>query len=146
MKVRPAALIYRKGAILTMRYQIREEFFYVLPGGNPDPGESLKVALKRELAEELGVQVAVEDMILVGEVLHFNQKEDTLHCLFRVTIEKGEPCLDPAHTTAQSLEWLLWEQLSEVTLYPNFSEHLTESFFEAQEFSYTGPLKQPFKG
>lgn len=61
----------------------------MLPGGNPDPGESLKVALKRELAEELGVQVAVEDMILVGEVLHFNQKEDTLHCLFRVTIEKG---------------------------------------------------------
>jgi 8-oxo-dGTP pyrophosphatase MutT (NUDIX family) len=34
-----------------------------LPGGRPEPGESLEACLIREIAEELGAEVAVEELI-----------------------------------------------------------------------------------
>jgi len=143
MRVRPAALIVRDGAILTMRYQFSGESVYLLPGGNQDPGESLPAALERELAEELGIRVTVEEMLLAGEVLNFNGKEDTLHCLFRATITEGEPHLNPEHTSARSIDWLTCEQLRQVPLYPNFAPYL-EAAQSSDSFTYTGPLEQVF--
>lgn len=147
MKVRPAALVVRDGTVLTMRYQYGEEHVYVLPGGNPDPGESLTEALVRELSEELGVEASVGEMLFAGEVLNFNQKEDMLHCLFRVEIDSGtEPELNKAHTTAQALEWIEPRKLAVATLYPNFAPYLVERGLSSRVFSYTGPLLQLYRG
>lgn len=145
MKVRPAALIIREGAVLTMRYRYGSAHVHVLPGGNPDPGESLADALCRELSEELGIVTAVGDMVLAGEVLHFNGREDTLHCVFRADITSGDPALNKANTSAEAIEWIAFAQLGSINLYPNFATRLTGDI-PAEGFSYTGPLQQPYLG
>ncbi len=145
MKVRPAALIVREGAVLTMRYRYGSAYVHVLPGGNPDPGESLPDALCRELTEELGVGVTVGNMVLAGEVLRFRGGEDTLHCVFRADIGSGDPVLDRANTSAEAIEWISAARLGEINLYPNFTSRLIGDIF-AGEFCYTGPLSQPYVG
>lgn len=145
MKVRPAALIIRDGAVLTMRYQYGDEFVHVLPGGNPDPGESLPEALSRELKEELGIEAGIGNLVLAGEVLDFKGREDTLHCLFLADITAGEPDLDWGHTTAQAIEWVPPGRLGEITLYPNFTSSLRASLAPGS-FTYTGRLSQPYRG
>ncbi len=145
MKVRPAALIIREGTVLTMRYRYGNRYVHVLPGGNPDPGESLSDALRRELSEELGIVVTVGNMVLAGEVLHFNGREDTLHCVFRADITSGDPAPDGANTSAEAIEWIAAARLDSINLYPNFGARLAGKI-AAEEFCYTGPLQQPYVG
>lgn len=40
-----------------------------LPGGKPEPGEAPQAALAREIAEELGLQIEVHDLLGVGTAL-----------------------------------------------------------------------------
>jgi len=40
---------------------------FLLPGGKLEPGESPAQAAVREVAEELGVRVAPEELVLLGE-------------------------------------------------------------------------------
>jgi 8-oxo-dGTP pyrophosphatase MutT (NUDIX family) len=51
--------------VLSVRKRGTDRF--MLPGGKPEPGESAATAAVREVAEELGVQVPVEELVLLGE-------------------------------------------------------------------------------
>ncbi|MGH3463462.1 MAG: NUDIX domain-containing protein [Kribbellaceae bacterium] len=52
-----AAAVVRAGELLVVSKRAAPEVFY-LPGGKPEPGESLPDAVQREVHEELGVGVA----------------------------------------------------------------------------------------
>ena len=59
------------------------------PGGKQEPDESLEEACKRELEEELGIQVQIED--LFQTVSHaYTHFKVTLHA-FRCRLQAGEP-------------------------------------------------------
>jgi A/G-specific adenine glycosylase len=63
------------------------------PGGKREPGESLPAALKRELREEMGIEVGVGEALIV--VRHaYTHFRITLHA-FICRLEAGEPqCLE----------------------------------------------------
>ena len=59
-----AAIIQRDGAYFaTQRGYGEFEGMWEFPGGKIEPGESREVALKREIQEELGVDIAIENII-----------------------------------------------------------------------------------
>ena len=82
INIRPAVLIIENQQILTMQYQYGGQEVYNLPGGNLELGEHLSDALMREMHEELGIEVSIGEMILVGEVYFEDRKNHTLHLLF----------------------------------------------------------------
>lgn len=65
MKVVCAAIVFENGRFLVARRSPQEKLagFWEFPGGKVEPGETLQECLKREIAEELGVEA------IVGEVL-----------------------------------------------------------------------------
>ncbi|GGR58356.1 8-oxo-dGTP pyrophosphatase MutT (NUDIX family) [Nocardioides luteus] len=62
-----AAVVFRdaEGRLLTVRKNGTSKF--MLPGGKLEPGESAAEAAVREVAEELGVRLRVEELALLGE-------------------------------------------------------------------------------
>jgi 8-oxo-dGTP diphosphatase len=78
------------------------------PGGKVEPGESDADALARELREELGCTVRVEQK--VGETDHRYPDLHLLLVLYRCTLEHGEP----TPHSAQGLAWCLADQLEQV--------------------------------
>ncbi len=86
-----AAIIRRNGRILiTRRFDhVHLPGLWEFPGGKVKRGEVLKVALKREILEELGVEIRVEDEFFTVEH-DYPEKSVQLH-FFNCTISQGEP-------------------------------------------------------
>lgn len=68
-RVRPAAkaLIIRDGKLLAIKLKDDDGVMYIMPGGGQMPGELLPEAVRREVAEETGLSVTVNDVAFVIE-------------------------------------------------------------------------------
>jgi 8-oxo-dGTP diphosphatase len=138
MKVRPSIAIIENNRILLMRYRYGDTDVYNLPGGNVDKGETLTETVVRELMEELGIKVEIGKMILSGDVIMPEGKEDVLHCVFEGKILAGKPILNPKETSALELVWMPLVGLDELEMYPNVGKHLSKSL----DFQYVGKIEQ----
>lgn len=74
-----------RGVLLAVRWELRG---WELPGGNLEPGESDAEALRREIAEEVGVEVEVGE--LVGEYVRTGFRPHTAR-VYRCRIVTGAP-------------------------------------------------------
>lgn len=142
INIRPAILIIENQQILTMMYNYGGQEVYNLPGGNLELGEHLSDALAREMQEELGVEVSVGEMILVGEVYFEERKKHTLHLLFEGIITAGIPTLNPKETSALAIKWLAINELEKVNLYPNLSKAIQDYLAGKLSNKYVGKIDQ----
>lgn len=142
INIRPAVLIIENQQILTMQYQYGGQEVYNLPGGNLELGEHLSDALMREMHEELGIEVSIGEMILVGEVYFEDRKKHTLHLLFEGKITAGIPTLNPAETSALATKWLDIDKLNTINLYPNLSKSIQDYLAGKLNNKYIGKIDQ----
>ncbi|RFS16161.1 NUDIX domain-containing protein [Emticicia sp. C21] len=142
MKIRPAVAIIENEKILTMHYRYGGQDVYNLPGGNLEFGESLTLALTRELDEELGIKVEIGELMMVGEVHFPEPQKQTIHFIFEGQIIKGTPLLNPEHTSALAIRWIDIKELSSVNLYPNITKNLKEYLSGNLPDKYIGKLDQ----
>lgn len=86
-----AAIIRRPGEILISRrlHDVHLAGVWEFPGGKVEAGESHSTALRREIREELGIDVAVFAELLTT-THHYETKSIELH-FFECAIETGEP-------------------------------------------------------
>lgn len=86
-----AGLVFRDGRLLITQRPIGAHLggLWEFPGGKREPGESFEQALHRELMEELGIVVEIDD--LIESVTHlYPEKCVQLH-FFRCTWKANEP-------------------------------------------------------
>ena len=88
------------------------EGMWEFPGGKIEPGESREVALKREIQEELGVDITIENLLCTTKY-DYPSFHLTMHC-YLCSIASGEIELRE-HKSAQ---WLTMESLDNVEWLP----------------------------
>jgi 8-oxo-dGTP diphosphatase len=143
MKTRPSAIILVDNKLLTLKYNYNGNLLYAIPGGNLEFGEKLEEALKRELQEEIGLEIEVQNLLFLAEV--HQQNKDTLHCVFNTKIVSGIPQLNPKETSALEICWLPINNLDEYNLYPNIKTQIKEHFIEAKDHQvFLGEISQPW--
>ncbi len=86
-----AAVIVREGKVLLCQRRAEQEFplKWEFPGGKIEPGEETTAALRRELAEELGIEAEIGP-----EIARFGYKypaKDVHLIFFKVDTYQGEP-------------------------------------------------------
>ena len=82
------------------------------PGGKVEPGESHSQALARELAEELGVEAQIGELVGFGEHEHSGIRVRLFG--YRAVLVKGEPAL----SVHQELRWAAPSELSHFLFAP----------------------------
>ena len=108
-----AAIIYKDGAYFaTQRGYGEFEGMWEFPGGKIEPGESRESALKREIQEELCVNISVEDFICTTDY-DYPSFHLTMHC-YLCSIEFGEIEL----REHKSARWLTVNMLDSVEWLP----------------------------
>lgn len=84
-----AACIHRKGEYLLAKRSRKKGGEWEFPGGKRKPGEDIRHCLKREIKEELGVEVSVRPPFFVHEFKKNGQLYRLHFC--RCQILRGEP-------------------------------------------------------
>ncbi len=113
--VTAAVVINKDMVLLTSRTdKATGELFWEFPGGKVEPGESLDMALRREMIEELGADVIVLDLIHHIE-FDYPDKSVSLH-FFRCLFKEQNPELH-SHD-GQLIQWVALRDIQQVNLLP----------------------------
>ena len=108
-----AAILHRDELYFTTQRGYGEfEGMWEFPGGKIEPSESREVALKREIQEELGVDIAIENLLCTIEY-DYSSFHLTMHC-YLCSIASGEIEL----REHKSARWLRPEELGCVEWLP----------------------------
>lgn len=89
-RLRVAALVIRDDRVLLVRHVKYGETRWLLPGGGVDRGETLADALRRELREETGLQVAPGPLVSFEEAVSPDGARHVVQLVFRAEILSGE--------------------------------------------------------
>ena len=108
-----AAIICKDGSYFaTQRGYGEFEGMWEFPGGKIEPGESREVALKREIQEELGLDIIIENLLCTTKY-DYPSFHLTMHC-YLCNIASGEIEL----REHKSARWLTAETLDSVEWLP----------------------------
>ncbi len=109
-----AGVICRDGRYLVTKrkHDVHLGGFWEFPGGKLEAGESLEACLRRELWEELGIEIAAPELLHVTRH-HYEERSVELH-FFRCSIAAGEArSLD-----CDGIRWVLPEELGDLQFPP----------------------------
>ena len=108
-----AAIIQRDGAYFaTQRGYGEFEGMWEFPGGKIESGESREIALRREIQEELGVDIVIENLLCTTEY-DYPSFHLTMHC-YLCSVASGDREL----REHKSARWLTAETLDSVEWLP----------------------------
>jgi ADP-ribose pyrophosphatase YjhB (NUDIX family) len=97
-RIRVGALLRSGDSVLLLRHEKGGRSYWLLPGGGVEEGESLHVALARELAEECGLEgLTLEGPIAIAESIGpagMRPRKHVVHMIFH------------ADVSGRSLEWV----------------------------------------
>ena len=113
------ALIIKDDKMLAIKISDGQEEWYIMPGGGQDVEELLPKTVCREVAEEMGLQVEVKDLVFVIEGLHgekFHRVDLVFLCEYKGKIENAILQND---TNQVGYEWLDIKTLNTTPLYPS---------------------------
>ena len=121
-------IIVRDGAALLVSGQLTTtgEYWWDLPGGRMEKGESIPQALERELREELPSleTFEVEGLVHAYASRHMEAGKDLITLCFAVTADLPEVKLSDEHDEYRWVDLAELETLEEITKTPAFSGHL----------------------
>ncbi len=123
MGMRVAGALARSGRVLLVEHRKAERSYWLLPGGRIDAGECAADALKRELREELRLQVRVGELLFVVET-RSPRSERFVQPVFRIETDLVDALAVGSDHRVVGYRFFDGEGLKKATLYPDIGEEL----------------------
>lgn len=150
IRVAARAVIVRDGKLLVVILRDESGPFYILPGGGQNHGETLSDAVRRECAEELGIQVRPKKMLYLREYIGRNHAFKARHrafhqveVVFECEIENEENIGHGSEEDKRQVgfAWLPLPELRNSRFFPSvFKTFLTENNTLEIPYGYLGDI------
>ncbi len=131
IRIRVAALIFHESKILLLAHRKKNNVYWLPPGGGVGYGESLPEALKREIKEELGIDIEVGNVLIICDSIEPKLKRHILHVFFQCSHTSGEYHLGK-EKRLHDFSFFSAEELRNITLFPPVKEELC-AFMEGSD-------------
>lgn len=134
MRVSVRGILIQDDQLLVIHRIKGDREYYVIPGGGVEDHETLIQALKRELLEEVGIQVDV----LNEQPVYTYHDQDSIQYFYVVSYVSGEygtgsglEFKEQVNTNQYLLEFISFKDIKNICLVPEFlKEKLVKDFFK----------------
>jgi mutator protein MutT len=129
-----AGLVFREGRLLITRRRMQDHLggLWEFPGGKREPAESFEDCLRRELLEELGIEVRVGE--LAADILHAYPDKTVYLRFYRCVWVSGEP----RPMGCEALAWVGMDDLSRYA-FPAADRQLIEQLDRRRDWWIPAP-------
>ena len=137
------AVIFREGRVLIARRpdHAHQGGLLEFPGGKVEPGETVQQALRREIAEETGLQVPLDSLQPVIGIHHdYGDKR-----VFLDVWETGGAEGEPEGREGQPIDWRLPDELADAD-FPTANRAIIRALRLPHQLAITGPVMDPVDG
>ena len=146
-RIRVSALLAWRDRILLCRHEKPGKEYWLLPGGGVNSGESLLDALRRELAEEVGIQdVPFEGPIAIVDSIapaRFASAKHVVHIIFSGDLGgRSLEAVTSADAAVRGHRLFGLNELDEIVLHPPIQRFLAR-WRPGDPIVYLGPLWAP---
>jgi 8-oxo-dGTP diphosphatase len=129
VRIRVAACLRREDDILLVQHEKRGAWYWLLPGGGVDYGETLLVATRREAREETGYEIDVGRLIIVCEAIEPAGRH-IVNLVFAGEITGGTLAVGQDDKSLRDAVWQPRGALTEVTMFPPIGQVIEECWQE----------------
>ncbi len=132
IRIRVSAVIIKDGSILLVRHEKEGRVYWLLPGGGVEPTETLSQALKREIIEEVGLEVDSSKLLFVSESIS-PEARHILHLSFLVSVKKGKIKVEK-DKRLKGAQYFKANELKGLKIYPNIKNELINILQDKGEY------------
>ena len=128
------ALIIKDGKMAVTKISDSKEWWYIMPGGGQNSGETLPQAVCREVEEELGIRIECKDLLFVIEGVSsekFHRVDLVFACEF---IEELPDAVLYGDTNQVGIEWIDISTLNLQPLYPSKLRRQIMNYYEGKAY------------
>ncbi|MCZ8155122.1 MAG: NUDIX hydrolase [Leptospira sp.] len=123
LRVRVAALIQdSKGKVLLVQQKKKANGYWLLPGGGIEFGESADEALRRELKEELDLEVTKSFFLLLNESIDPDKRRHLIQLVFSVQVKALVPRLNPKERAISGFGYFTSSEIQKMDLRPDIKD------------------------
>lgn len=139
-RIRVAAIIVEAGEVLLVKHEKDGKAYWLLPGGGVDWGESLEVALAREVREETGLSIESEGLCLVNDAIDPSGNRHILQLCFSCTVASGV-LAQSEDARVVSADYIALDKLGELDLRPPLAKEIVSAIESPlNQATYKGPV------
>ncbi|NLN46089.1 MAG: NUDIX domain-containing protein [Clostridiaceae bacterium] len=113
------ALIIKDGKMLAVKLEDEDGVFFIMPGGGQETEELLPQAVCREVMEEIGIRVAVHDLVFVVEGVHGEASHRVDLVFLCDFLGEIHGAVLHGDTNQIGFDWLSVSELNTAPLYPS---------------------------
>jgi mutator protein MutT len=122
-RIRVAALIIKDGKILLVEHEKGGRRYWLLPGGGVEYGESVEEALKRELQEEVGIEIAVHELLWLVDSIPADRHRHVLNLILSAEALTTEIHPHPDEVLRDA-RWMDLHDLPNLELFPDTKDEI----------------------
>jgi 8-oxo-dGTP diphosphatase len=135
-KVATKAIILKDEKILMTRDN-RDSVNWDLPGGRINVGENIETGLKREVMEELGVEINFEGVVYSEQLVHTGEGSAHLFITCKATLsDESKPFCVPSEELAE-VKWVDQNSIKELKTYDNCMRALNAFWKHEDQYRFT---------
>jgi 8-oxo-dGTP diphosphatase len=146
-RIAARALIERDGALLLNKCFDHRGYWYYLPGGGQRANETLHECLHREVREELGVRIDIDELLFVREIIADRHHDTELpagfhqvEVVFRCRLVDGEEVRQGASPDPYQVgfAWVDRSRMNDILFFPR---SIAATIFDMKNGGYLGEIR-----